>query len=68
MTHLQQIKAHLDKGQPINPMQAFSEYGCFRLGARIHELKQAGYPVKKRMIEVENRRGDLCRVAEYRRA
>jgi hypothetical protein len=33
------ILAHLKNGMSINPIQALKLFGCFRLGARIYELK-----------------------------
>lgn len=39
------ILTHLETGQPITPLIALKRYGCFRLGARIYELKQLGYAV-----------------------
>ena len=34
------IFAHLQNGLSINPIQALKMFGCFRLGARIWELKR----------------------------
>ena len=46
-THSQraQIRAHLEAGRSITPLEALDLYGCFRLGARIHELKGEGLPI-----------------------
>lgn len=35
----EQIRKHLESGKTINPLQALKKYGCFRLGARIWDLK-----------------------------
>ena len=56
------ILVHLRKGWPITPIEALAQYGCFRLGARIHDLKHQGHPIAKRMIE-DRRTGK--RFAEY---
>jgi hypothetical protein len=48
------ILRHLQSGKPINPLQALNQYGCFRLGARIYDLKQSGYNIDSRMIKAEN--------------
>ena len=37
------IFAHLQNGMSINPIQALKMFGCFRLGARIYDLKKR-YP------------------------
>ena len=46
------ILKHLKTGRKITPIQALNLYGCFRLSARIHNLRLDGHkidtiPVKK---------------------
>lgn len=55
------ILQHLQSGKSINPLQALNQYGCFRLGARIYDLKQRGYCIDSRMIKQENSK----KYAEY---
>jgi hypothetical protein len=55
------IKAHLDKGKSITPIEALNMFHCFRLAARMHDLKESGYPFMKEMVTVGNGK----RVAEY---
>ncbi len=43
------IIEHL-KRKDITPIEALNLYGCFRLGARIHELRQKGYNIKTNLI------------------
>ena len=43
------ILNHLKKA-PITPLEALEKYGCFRLGARIFDLKQEGYNINKKMV------------------
>lgn len=38
----EKILIHLQAGKSINPIQALNLYGCFRLGARIYDLKKLG--------------------------
>lgn len=45
-----QILAHLEAGLSITPLEALKRYGCFRLGARIHDLRAKGYPIATNMI------------------
>lgn len=45
MTQKELILEHLKQGRPISPAQALAEYACFRLAARINELRQAGWPI-----------------------
>lgn len=60
MTQEKAILTHLKKVGAITPLQALQSYGCFRLGARIYDLKQKGHKIKKRMI-----RSGKSNYAEY---
>ena len=42
LSQCDRILTHLQSGKTINPLQALNLYGCFILGARIYDLKQAG--------------------------
>lgn len=55
------ILAHLKTGRSITPIDALNEYGCFRLGARIHELKKDGHNIARELVEVKTG----TRVASY---
>ena len=46
-----QIKAHLKKGNSINAIQALKDFGCFRLSARIKDLKDNGMNIQKIMMK-----------------
>jgi hypothetical protein len=63
-----QNQALLDrlKLDPITPLEALTELGIYRLGARIHELRQSGHKIETRIAKVKNRQGNVCHVAEYR--
>ena len=50
MTQTEAILSHLQSGKPITPLEALDEYGCFRLGARIHELKKDGYSIESEIV------------------
>ena len=39
MTQLDQIREHLLSGRSITALDALNLYGCFRLAARINDLK-----------------------------
>lgn len=45
MTQTQWILDALKRG-PITPMDALNGCGCFRLAARISDLRQAGYEIE----------------------
>jgi hypothetical protein len=61
-TQCEQILAHL-KERPITPLEALDLYGCFRLGARVWDLRQDGYAIESEMIERNGKR-----FAQYRLA
>ena len=45
-----QIKAYLEEGNSITAIQALEKFGCFRLAARIKDLKDSGMVIDKAMI------------------
>jgi hypothetical protein len=49
------ILEHLKKHQVIEPMTALDRYGCFRLAARISELRM-NYSIDTEMVERGNKR------------
>lgn len=51
---------------PVDPMTALNELSIARLAARIFDLREAGHAVDRELIEVTNRFGEPCRVAQYR--
>ena len=40
----------------ITPLEALTLYGCFRLGARIFELRKEGKKIKTEMIDINGKR------------
>tara|TARA_B100002019_G_scaffold275366_1_gene273180 strand:+ start:501 stop:698 length:198 start_codon:yes stop_codon:yes gene_type:complete len=50
------IKAHLESGKPITALQALNEFGCFRLAARIKNLKDSGMLIDKVMVTENGKR------------
>lgn len=44
------IEQHLRSGKTITPIEALDLYGCFRLGARIWDLKHQGLDIVRDMI------------------
>jgi len=39
------IRRHLEDGRSITQLEALNMYGCFRLGARIYNLKEQGLSI-----------------------
>jgi hypothetical protein len=52
-TQNQQILASLKNGNSITPADALNDFGCFRLAARIYQLKQDGHDIQSELIEVD---------------
>jgi hypothetical protein len=52
-----QIKNWLETGNSITPIEALNLFGCFRLGARIHDLKNKfGLDIKTEIVEQNKKR------------
>jgi len=51
----------LKKGNTITPIQALNMFGCFRLGARIFNLRRLGHRINGQRVKV----GDKTFVQQY---
>lgn len=51
-----EILAWLKSGKSISPLEALEKFGCFRLGGRIFELKQAGHKIVTEMVTKNGKR------------
>ncbi len=51
-----QILKWLKRGRTLTPLQAFKMFGTLRLGGRILELRQRGYDISTKMVELGNKR------------
>jgi hypothetical protein len=60
-TQAGRILAHLRAGNRLTALDALESFGCFRLAARIHELRNQGWQIAERMVETSSGK----RVAEY---
>lgn len=50
------ILRHLERYGSITPMTALEKYGCFRLAARIGELKDQGHEIATEMVKKGQKR------------
>lgn len=66
MTQTERVLQYLKDFGSITPLQALSDLGVMRLGARIWDLRQEGYPITRRMVGSKNRYGESVSFAEYR--
>jgi len=56
-----EILHYLQGGDSLTPIGALRLFGCFRLGARIFDLKRDGHDIKTEMVTLESGK----RVARY---
>ncbi len=61
-TQSDMILATLKHGETLTAIEALQRFGCFRLAARIYDLKERGYRIGDRMVEL----GTGKKVKEYR--
>ena len=59
---LEYLRAH----GAITPMEALDSFGCYRIGARIWDLRHDGHDITTEMVEGKDRNGDPMRYAKYR--
>lgn len=64
-TQVQLVLDYIDEFGSITPLEAMRDIGCYRLSARIADIKKLGYPVKTELVPVLNRRGKTSMVARY---
>jgi len=55
MNQTNSILKHLQKGKALTAIQALEKFGCFRLAARISDLKQLGYSIVSERIESDGK-------------
>lgn len=64
MSQTDAILTYLKTGKALTPLEALSRFGCFRLAARIKELREDGHAISTDKIETPGG----ARVARYRLA
>jgi hypothetical protein len=60
-TQTGEILKYLKRGRSLTPIQALNIFGCFRLGARIWDLKRLGFQIEMQRVKV----GPHTHVAQY---
>lgn len=60
-TQLDAIREALVAGDRLTPIDALRRFGCFRLGARVFDLREAGLDIRTELVEVSPGK----RVARY---
>jgi len=59
------IKAHLESGRYLTPLEALYKFGVFRLSARVFDLKRQGPNIKTDVIDIMSD-GKKKRIARYK--
>ena len=54
--HTYQIREYLMRGGTLTQIDAISKFGCFRLAARIYDIRKAGLEIHKIMVKTDRRR------------
>lgn len=65
MKQTERLLRHLRAFGSIQPMQAWTQLGIYRLASRIHDLRKDGHAIEKRMVTITNRWGEEVRFAQY---
>lgn len=65
-SHYTLVLNHLKSGKEINPHEALSKYGCYRLGAVIYDLREDGYNIKTEIVYYKKPSGRTGSYAVYR--
>ncbi len=59
------ILAHLQSGKTITQAQAVALFDCYRLGARIYDLKQQGHAISTEKVTKKTKQGKVKQFARY---
>ena len=65
MTQKDMILSFMRENGSITQLQAAEEFGCWRLGARIWDLKADGHKIRTDMVTRKNRYGKRIAFARY---
>ena len=65
MTDKERVLDYLKQNKTITPLQALSEFGCYRLGARIWDLRRDGHRIDTEIIHAKDQHGEDMRYAKY---
>lgn len=64
-TQCNKILNHLMTKGSITQAQAVEKYGCYRLSARIYDLKEKGHDIKTIRCVKKNEEGNVVQFAKY---
>ena len=58
------IKAYLQSGKSLTPLDALYQFGCWALSSRISNLRKQGLNIKSELIDITSE-GKTKRVSKY---
>lgn len=64
-TQVERIKKYMQDFGSITTLEAFTELGIVRLGARISEMRKSGLVILDKQECVKNRYGEKCYIKRY---
>ena len=56
MSQNDRILDWLQKGKTLTPLEALNRFDCFRLAARINDLRAEGYPIHSEIVRYKDSR------------
>lgn len=62
------VKAALERGERLTPLDGLNRFGTMRLADIIFKLKKEGFAIVTNMVTIKDQFGNSVDVAEYRRA
>lgn len=65
MAQIERVLAHLKSKGTLQPLEAWRDLGIYRLSAVIYDLRQEGYEIATKRLEVTNRFGETAHIAQY---
>ena len=65
MSDKNRVLAYLREHGSITPLEALNSFGCYRLGARVWDLRHDGHNIVTEIIQGDDRHGEPARVARY---
>ena len=54
-TQNERILTYLSKGKGLTPIKALNDFGCFRLAARISNLREQGHKIKTESVTLNGK-------------
>ena len=64
-TQSERILKWMQEGKSITALEALREFGCFRLAARINDLKNAGHDIVSEHYSYKNSYNETKTIARY---